>query len=364
MSKFEGLTKAFQPDYKNFIDTVLRKKTPDRVHFIELIHDSELVEVLVERFEILPQGDPSDVEYIRQRNVAIHRFCGLDYVSAALDVALTYHSLTTEDTAQLARSGGRTFQNEHTGPIMSWEDFERYAWPDPTAAHVTASLEWLHENVPEDMCIIGSMTAHICEELTFLMGYESFCVALCEQPDLVEAISKKLLEFYTICVQRYLEYDRVKIIWATDDMGYKNGLLFAPDDMRSLVLSVHKTLAEIAHAAGRAYILHSCGNLSDIMDDLVHDVKIDGKHSFEDTIESIVDAKDTYGRHIALLGGIDVDFLCRADESAIRERVRNTIDACQPGGGFCLGTGNTVANYIPVENYLIMLDEGRLYCGG
>ncbi len=32
-----------------------------------------------------------------------------------------------------------------------------------------------------------------------------------------------------------------------------------------------------------------------------------------------------------------------------------------PGGGYCLGTGNSVANYIPLENYLTMLDEGRRF---
>jgi uroporphyrinogen decarboxylase len=80
-------------------------------------------------------------------------------------------------------------------------------------------------------------------------------------------------------------------------------------------------------------------------------------------IETIQDAKRAYGSKIAVLGGIDVDFLCRSDEASIRRRVRETIDACQPGGGFCLGTGNTVANYIPLGNYLAMIDEGRVYGG-
>ena len=48
-------------------------------------------------------------------------------------------------------------------------------------------------------------------------------------------------------------------------------------------------------------------------------------------------------------------------EGAVRERVRHTLDACMPGGGYCLGTGNTVANYLPLDNYLAMLDEGRRY---
>ena len=64
---------------------------------------------------------------------------------------------------------------------------------------------------------------------------------------------------------------------------------------------------------------------------------------------------------IALLGGIDLDFLCRSEPEAIRERVRDTLNICLPGGGYCLGTGNSVANYIPLDNYLAMLDEGLLY---
>ena len=127
------------------------------------------------------------------------------------------------------------------------------------------------------------------------------------------------------------------------------------------VLPGHKLMAAKTHAAGRLYLLHSRGNLSAIMEDLIEEVRIDAKHSFEDTIEDVMEDKEHYGGRIALLGGIDVDFLCRADEASIRARVRRTLEACHPGGGYLLGSGNSVANYIPLENYLIMLDEGRRF---
>jgi uroporphyrinogen decarboxylase len=114
----------------------------------------------------------------------------------------------------------------------------------------------------------------------------------------------------------------------------------------------------MTHEAGRLYLLHTCGKLDLIMDDLVNTVGIDAKHSFEDTIEDVADAKEKWGSKIALLGGIDMDFICRADEDAIRQRVRKTLDRCGTRG-YCLGTGNSVANYVPVDNYLAMLDEGR-----
>ena len=31
------------------------------------------------------------------------------------------------------------------------------------------------------------------------------------------------------------------------------------------------------------------------------------------------------------------------------------------GGGYCLGTGNSVCNYVPVDSFLVMLDEGRRF---
>jgi uroporphyrinogen decarboxylase len=36
---------------------------------------------------------------------------------------------------------------------------------------------------------------------------------------------------------------------------------------------------------------------------------------------------------------------------------------CLPGGGHCLGSGNSIANYVPLDNYLAMIDEGRCYAG-
>ena len=362
MATHRGLEKKAKPDWQGLVRNVLRKATPDRVYHMELFHDGEIRDAIANRFDLMKGVRPDDPHYERKKLIAVNRFCGWDYVVVGLlDIAMSFHRAPTEDTAQLKRAGGRFFQDEHTGPIMSWEDFERFPWPNPSAPAAARDLEWFSRNLPEDMCIIGGLTGHFDEEVTWLMGYETLCYALHDRRDLVQAIADRLVEHYRICVKRLLEFDRVKMIWASDDMGYKTGLLISAKDMRQFVLRGHKVLAEMSHTAGRPYLLHACGKLTDIIDDLTDDVKIDAKHSFEDTIEDVRQVKHTYGRKIALIGGIDVDFLCRSDEAAIRKRVRETLDVCLPGGGYCLGTGNTVANYIPLDSYLAMVDEGRLY---
>jgi uroporphyrinogen decarboxylase len=193
------------------------------------------------------------------------------------------------------------------------------------------------------------------------MGYETLCYSLYDQRDLVEAISERLLAMFEVAIQRMLEFDRVKIVWGSDDMGFRSGTLISPDDLREFVLPGHKLMAQMSHEAGRPYLLHACGNLRTIMEDLIDDVGIDALHSFEDTIVSIISMKQEYGDRIAVLGGIDVDFMCRMTAEQVRQRVRHTLEECFSGGGYCLGTGNSVANYIPLDNYLAMLDEGRKF---
>ena len=361
MPSYPYLERSHQPDWEALIDNILRKGTPNRVHHMELFHDREIAEAIVERYDLNAGFDRSDPDYGRREYIRLRRFLGFDYVSASMvGLDMPLNTLKAEDTAELPRAGGRSYINEHAGPITNWDEFESYPWPDPNLPEATSNIEWYQKNLPDDMCI-ASHTGHFDELLVWLMGYETLCYALYDQRDLVRAIHDKLVAFHTVELKRILQFARVKIVWGSDDMGFKTGLLFSPDDTREFVLSGHKRLAQMAHDAGRVYLLHSCGNLSDIIDDLVDDVKIDGKHSFEDTIEDVCDVKHTYGGKIALIGGIDMDFICRASEDAIRARVCDTLDVCMPGGGYALGTGNTVANYIPLDNYLAMIDEGWKY---
>lgn len=350
------------PDWHGLVDCILRKGTPARVHHIELFLDGEVQEAVCQRFDLLDGLNPNDPAYPLKRQVAIQRFLGYDYVRCpvqGLEIQFNYHQ--TNDTAELARANGRNYMDEHRGPVTSWEEYDAFPWPDP-ARLSTQNLEWYERNLPDDMCIIASGGfAHFAEYLTWLFGYESLCYALYDNRDLVRAISDRLIALYRAALEQILQFERVRIVWGSDDMGFNSGTLISPDDLREFVLPGHKLMAGMSHAAGRPYILHACGNLNAIIPDLIEDVRIDGKHSFEDNIERVEELKTGYGRHIALLGGIDVDFLCRADEAAVRARVRRTLDICQPGGGYCLGTGNSVANYIPLDNYLAMVDEGRRY---
>ena len=91
------------------------------------------------------------------------------------------------------------------------------------------------------------------------------------------------------------------------------------------------------------------------MEVLITDLNYDGKHSFEDNILRVEDSYDRWKGRIAILGGMDVNFVIEASEEDIKRRSRNMIEKSLDCGGYALGTGNSVPEYIPVEKYLAMI---------
>ena len=93
------------------------------------------------------------------------------------------------------------------------------------------------------------------------------------------------------------------------------------------------------------------------MDDIIEDLKYDGKHSFEDAIIPVEDAYKKWGSRIAIMGGIDMDFLCREKSDTIKKRVRKIQALADKKGAIAIGSGNAIPNYMPAENYAALLES-------
>src|SRR5690606_15119088 len=155
---------------------------------------------------------------------------------------------------------------------------------------------------------------------------ESLFLNLCEDPDLVSAVVERVGASCLEYVRFLCQFERVGVIWGTDDLGHRTGTMVSPEWIREFILPWHRRAAALAHENGKLYFLHSCGSMHQLMDDLIEDIGIDAKHSFEDVILPVTEFFDRWGARTGTLGGIDLDFLCQADESAIRKRVRETLD--------------------------------------
>jgi len=325
---FEDTCMKPSPDFEQFRKAVMRDGKPDYVPFYELFANVEIMEAILGK-KITDRA--STIEFYYK--------AGYDYLPTFPGMCMVLGNL-------IDRSQGY--------PIKDWETFEKYVWPESVNYQ---EFETVGPRLPEGMKMIGQ-TGGIFETAEKLVGYEQLCYLLVDDPPLVQAVFDHLGELYVKMYTGMSQFEGVGALVISDDLGFKTQTMIDPEYLRKYVLPWHKKLADIIHAAGKPCLLHCCGNLSEIMEDIIEHVGIDAKHSYENSILPVTEAKKLYGDRIALLGGFDMDKLCRGDEQFIRKHTRMLVNELGRDGGYALGSGNSIAPFVPVENYLAMLDEG------
>lgn len=345
------------PDAWQFVDILMGRVPQRRTPLVEYIVDDvvmrPIVTQLMGREWAVPKGDRESLKAFLDMVIDFWYRMGYDFVR--LEIALPFQEkrLVTADTAS---SKQRAWADEHQGAIANWEDFDKYPWPRIEDVDFFV-LEYINDHLPEGMGFISSHGAGIFEHLSWIMSLEGLCLALYDDPDLVQAVSDRIGTLITQFNEHLFQLDNLVIVFPGDDMGFRSGTLIAPDALRQYCLPWHKRWAEMAHQRGLPYFLHSCGNLQAIMQDLIDDVQIDGKHSFEDVIIPVQDFQKQYGDRIAVLGGVDLNILSAGTPEQVRQHTRRLIEECGTRGRYAIGSGNSIPSYVPLENYLSMVDE-------
>jgi uroporphyrinogen decarboxylase len=329
-----------KPAFRN-IEKVLRKEAPDRPTLFEFFLNERLYKRL------------AGPRWIDNARTTADRFRRLSYAFAA--AGYDYVTLPGSTFAFPAgeRHVAQTISLNEGARITDRASFEAYPWPDVDAFDYTA-LSQIAGDLPPEFKVMVNGPGGVLENVIRLMGYDNLCLLLADDPvlvtDIFDAVGSRLVRHY----ERALEHRTVGILMSNDDWGFKTQPMLAPSDMRKYVFPWHQRIVAVAHRAGLPAVLHSCGNQSLLMEDIITGMKYDAKHSFEDAIQPVEEAYAQWGGRIALLGGMDLDYILRSTCEEVRARSRRMLDLAAGKGGYALGTGNSVPEYVPDEKYFAM----------
>ncbi|MBI4927767.1 MAG: hypothetical protein HY835_08370 [Anaerolineae bacterium] len=327
------------PNFNNLL-AVLERRKPDRPTLFEFFLNDRLEEQLT--------GVPSaglPTEFDRQlRTMQAYHNAGYDFNNVKLP-GFDFPNNSDLHTRTISQNAGAVIHDQAS--------FEAYAWQDPDAAD-WGLLDRLAEQMPAGMKLIVYGPCGVLENAINLVGYESLCILIADQPklamDLFGEIGSRLERYYTIAAR----HSAVGACISNDDWGFNTQTLFSPPGMRKYIFPWHKRIVSAVHAQGKPVILHSCGHFMRIFDDIVNDMGFDGRHSYEDNILPVEEAYERYHDRIAIIGGIDVDFVCRSAPDAVYERSKAMLARSAERGGYALGTGNSVPDYVPDAGYYAM----------
>lgn len=333
-----------QPDFQRLVKTLFAGRA-DAVPLIELGVHPKVKSFILGR----PLVSTAD-------EVAFMHTMGYDFVKIqpVIDLALRRQVPAKPDTQQPGIAmADRAWAAEHRGLITGWKEFEDYPWPS-TADIDYSRFEHVRADLPEGMGVIGQY-GDIFTNVWELMGFETFAVATREQPELVQALFARVSELIVSMFEAMAGMDWVGALWYSDDIAFSSGLMVSPEFLDQNLFPHLRKIGELARRRGIPFIYHSDGNLWDVLDTVIA-CGVTALHPLEPKSMDIAEVKRRYGRRLCVCGGVDVDLLARGTPDTVRALVRTLSSAIAPGGGWCAGSSNSIPDYVPVENYLAMVD--------
>ncbi|HOX04775.1 MAG TPA: uroporphyrinogen decarboxylase family protein [Planctomycetota bacterium] len=338
-----------QPDFGQFLKALRRQGRPAHLPFYEHVASSGF---MAERL-----GKP--VAAMGWTKPGYHRayadfWLGMGFDCVPMEISLRIKLPEGH--------GGLSEGSEAMTCIRTMDDFERFPWPKASDPLELRHFEEVGRGLPDGARIVGGVACGPYEWVSMMMGVMGLSYALVDCPELVARMFGKFRELHVGAVKLLAQLDCVGALRQGDDLGFKTSTFLPPEVLREHVFPTYRDMAAAAHAAGKPFLLHSCGNLGEVYEDLVG-CGIDGKHSFEDGILPVAEFKRLYGRRITPLGGMDVDFLCRSSADQVRAAARRMVEDCYGDGHWAMGTGNSLPDYMPVANYVAALEAAREAAG-
>jgi len=331
-----------KPDFSELL-TVLERKSPSRPVLFEFYMNDTVYDAVVDPSEI-PRGD-EDFNQRMKMTLAFHHL-GYDYATLLPPKPLFFPELREH------HEGQRTYSLNEGSHIDSWETFKAYPWPDYSDIDYRY-LEGIASHLPEGMKLIPSGPGGVEEIVISLTGYENLCYMIVDDEDLVdalfEAVGSRLVKYYS----EVATFDSVGACLSNDDWGFNTQTLLSPEHMARWLIPWHEKIANAIHDANKPALLHTCGNVYPVFNWITDNYE--GKHSYEDSILPVEKAWETYHDKIAILGGIDVNYMIMEPRENTYERALALLEKTAESGSFALGTGNSVPDYLPNDRYFAML---------
>ncbi|NCP32442.1 MAG: hypothetical protein COY42_03105 [Armatimonadetes bacterium CG_4_10_14_0_8_um_filter_66_14] len=243
------------------------------------------------------------------------------------------------------------------GPCLPESTLSGYTFPDPSAAYRFAHLdEWcaLREGHYRLLWV-----GDLWERATFMRGMEALMTDVVLAPGFADALLRGLADYLLQTMALLFDRFAFEGIAVSDDYGTQQALVLSPTHWRKLIKPRLAEIYALAKQNGRTVFHHSCGNVTEIVGDLV-DLGLDLLHPLQPEAMDLAWLKREFGKHLTFCGGVPTQTLlvhgCPED---VRREVRRLKTDMGGDGGYILEPGITLQADVPLENLIALIDEAR-----
>ncbi len=339
-----------EPDFER-LRTALFGGQPDRVPLLEL--------AIADNIKAKYLGRP--VRTLKDQ-IDFYRLAGYDYVKISPIFNMNPDNIKPKEGDRISSPTENTAQRQwhatSAGIITTLAEFEKFRWPLPHEIDYS-QFETAQNLLPDNMKIICQYGDIFTWTWDF-MGFETFSFAIIDNPELVALMFDKIGCIVYDVFKECLEFDNIGALFYSDDLAINTGPFISPSIFRTYLFPWMKKIGALCQQKNIPFIFHSDGNIWQLMDDLKQ-CGINTLQPLEPQAIDIVEVKQKRGKDFGLAGNVDVDLLTRGSREQVETEVKRLLKLVAPGGGYCLGSGNTVADYVNYENYFTMIETAKRF---
>jgi len=239
------------------------------------------------------------------------------------------------------------------GRVLPEPTLAGYRFPDPLDPRFFADIPARIERFP-DRFRVFQIGFSLYERAWTLRGMENLLIDFHDHPDFVRELFDRIADYNMAQVGEALKYD-IDAIYFGDDWGQQRGLQMGPRTWRKFILPVLERMYGVVHRAGKYVMIHSCGDVDEVFDDLVA-AGLNCFNPFQPEVMDVHALLPRYRGRLAFCGGLSTQrTLPFGTVEAVRAETHRLLELGRDGG-YIFAPAHDIEGDVPLENILAFVD--------
>jgi uroporphyrinogen decarboxylase len=310
---------------------------------------------------------PTQINYTAAMGEKLARHFGVEM--AALPARLGNHLIRLDMTypQRLSEDGrvrfdwwGAGFSTEEEGyfssvnPMAGSKDLDHFPWPDPHAPDLFDDAAATFA-AGGDFFITPNFGFCLFERAWSLRGFETFLMDTALDPGFAGELLDRIVDIQLTLIGRFVDLG-VDGGYFGDDYGAQRKLLISPKSWRQLIKPRLARLFAPFKKAGLPVIMHSDGQIAEIVPDLL-EIGLTALNPVQPEVIDHAWLRQRFGPDLAYYGGVSTQtVLPQGTPEEVRAAVVACVESLAPdGSGLVIAPSHRMMTDIPMENVEALL---------
>lgn len=240
--------------------------------------------------------------------------------------------------------------------VLEEPTLEGYEWPDPLDPRFFANINPEIERKP-DLFRVFQIGFSLYERAWTMRGMSNLLMDFYLNPDFVHKLLDRIVDYNLAQVDEALKYD-IDAVYFGDDWGQQHGLIMGYDLWKEFIYPRLKRMYGHVRAAGKYVMIHSCGDVDELFDDLI-DIGLNCFNPFQPEVMDVYDILPRYRGRLAFHGGLSMQRILPfgTREEVVQESER--LLRLGADGGYIFSPSHSVEGDTPFENIIAFIEVAQ-----